>query len=159
MNTQDWSLLGWTWWISLLSKGLARVFSNTAVQNHQFFCAAGFSSYDGDLSLPLGLALGSPLVPSGCEGKLGVALESLQGGGLFSSWGAGAPCCGGFSCAEHGLSSQRNDTFELWCWRRLLRVPWTARRSNQSSLEEIKSEYTLEGTRQCCCGCFVGSGQ
>ena len=39
MNTQDWSLLGWTWWISLLSKGLARVFSNTAVQNHQFFCA------------------------------------------------------------------------------------------------------------------------
>ena len=37
------------------------------------------SSYDGDLSLPLGLALGSPIFPSGCEGKLGVALESLQG--------------------------------------------------------------------------------
>ena len=41
--------------------------------------AAGFSSYDGDLSLPLGLALGSPIFPSGSEGKLGVALESLQG--------------------------------------------------------------------------------
>ena len=41
--------------------------------------AAGFSSYDGDLSLPLGLALGSPNLPSGCDGKLGVALESLQG--------------------------------------------------------------------------------
>ena len=41
--------------------------------------AAGFSSYDGDLRLPLGLALGSPIFPSGCEGKLGVALESLQG--------------------------------------------------------------------------------
>ena len=41
--------------------------------------AAGFSSYEGDLSLPLGLALGSPIFPSGCEGKLGVALESLQG--------------------------------------------------------------------------------
>ena len=41
--------------------------------------AAGVSSYDGDLSLPLGLALGSPIFPSGCEGKLGVALESLQG--------------------------------------------------------------------------------
>ena len=41
--------------------------------------AAGFSSYDGDLSLPLELALGSPIFPSGCEGKLGVALESLQG--------------------------------------------------------------------------------
>ena len=41
--------------------------------------AAAFSSYDGDLTLPLGLALGSPIFPSGCEGKLGVALESLQG--------------------------------------------------------------------------------
>ena len=40
---------------------------------------AGFSSYDGDLSLPLGLALGSPIFSSGCEGQLGVALESLQG--------------------------------------------------------------------------------
>ena len=38
-----------------------------------------FFLYDGDLSLPLGLALGSPIFPSGCEGKLGVALESLQG--------------------------------------------------------------------------------
>ena len=41
--------------------------------------AAGFSSYDGDLRLPLGLALGSPIFPSSCQGKLGVALESLQG--------------------------------------------------------------------------------
>ena len=41
--------------------------------------AAGFSSYDGDLRLPLGLALGSPIFPSSCEGKLGVSLESLQG--------------------------------------------------------------------------------
>ena len=43
--------------------------------------------------------------------------------------------------AEH----QRIDTFELWCWRRLLRVPWTARRSNQSILKEIDPEYSLEG--------------
>ena len=42
-------------------------------------CSFGGSVYDGDLSLPLGLALGSPIFPSGCEGKLGVALESLQG--------------------------------------------------------------------------------
>ena len=41
--------------------------------------AAGFSSYDGDFRLPLGLALGSPIFHSSCEGKLGVALESLQG--------------------------------------------------------------------------------
>ena len=40
---------------------------------------------------------------------------------------------------------QRIDAFELWCWRRLLRVPWTARRSNQSILKEISSGYSLEG--------------
>ena len=40
---------------------------------------------------------------------------------------------------------QRIDAFELWCWRRLLRVPWTARRSNQSILKEISSEHSLEG--------------
>ena len=43
--------------------------------------------------------------------------------------------------AEH----RRIDGFELWCWRRLLRVPWTARRSNQSILKEISPEYSLEG--------------
>ena len=43
--------------------------------------------------------------------------------------------------AEH----QRTDAFELWWWRRLLRVPWTARRSNLSILEEISPEYSLEG--------------
>jgi len=43
--------------------------------------------------------------------------------------------------AEH----QRTDAFELWCWRGLLRVPWTARRSNQSILKEINPEYSLEG--------------
>ena len=53
-----------------------------------------------------------------------------------------------FSCeswtvkkAEH----QRTDAFELWCWRRLLRVPWTARRSNQSTLREVNPQYSLEG--------------
>ena len=40
---------------------------------------------------------------------------------------------------------QRMDVFELWCWRRLWRVPWTARRSNQSILKEISPEYSLEG--------------
>ena len=40
---------------------------------------------------------------------------------------------------------QRIDAFELWCWRRLLRVPWTARRSNQSTVKEINPEYSLEG--------------
>ena len=43
--------------------------------------------------------------------------------------------------AEH----RRIDAFELWCWRRLLRVPWTARKSNQSIIKEISPEYSLEG--------------
>ena len=41
--------------------------------------------------------------------------------------------------------SQRIDVFKLWCWRRLFRVPWTAKRSNQSILKEINPEYSLEG--------------
>ena len=51
--------------------------------------------------------------------------------------------CGSWTTkkAEH----QRIDAFELWCWRRLLRVPWTAKRSNQSILKEINPEYSLEG--------------
>ena len=59
----------------------------------------------------------------------------------------------GFSSSHIGCESwtikkaerQRIDAFELWCWRRLLRVPWTARRSNQSILKEISPEYSLEG--------------
>ena len=59
----------------------------------------------------------------------------------------------GFSVVMHGCESWtikkpecwRIDAFELWCWRRLLRVPWTARRSNQSILKEISSKYSLEG--------------
>ena len=43
------------------------------------------------------------------------------------------------------VKRQRIDAFELWCWRRLLRVPWTARRSKQSILKEISPEYSLEG--------------
>ena len=58
-----------------------------------------------------------------------------------------------FSVVMYGCESwtikradgQRVDAFELWCWRRLLRVPWTARRSNQSILREINPEYSLEG--------------
>ena len=49
--------------------------------------------------------------------------------------------CGTIKKAEH----QQIDAFELWCWRRLLRVPWTTRRSNQPILKEISAEYSLEG--------------
>ena len=49
------------------------------------------------------------------------------------------------SCTVKKAECPRIDAFELWCWRRLLRVPWTARRSNQSILKEISSECSLEG--------------
>ena len=49
------------------------------------------------------------------------------------------------SCTIKKAEHQRIDAFELWCWRRLLRVPWTARRSSQSILKEISPEYSLEG--------------
>ena len=49
------------------------------------------------------------------------------------------------SCTIKKAEHQRIDAFELWCWRRLLRVPWTARRSNQSILKEIIPEYSLKG--------------
>ena len=57
--------------------------------------------------------------------------------------------------AEH----QRIDAFELWSWRRLLRVPWTIRRSNQSILKEISPEYSLEGLMLTLKALGVGDGQ
>ena len=53
--------------------------------------------------------------------------------------------CGCESWTIKEAECQRIDAFELWCWRRLLRVPWTERRSNQSILKEISPEYSLEG--------------
>jgi hypothetical protein len=52
-----------------------------------------------------------------------------------------------FGCESWTMkkAERRTDAFELWCWRRLLRVPWTARRSNQSILKELSPEYSLEG--------------
>ena len=49
------------------------------------------------------------------------------------------------SWTRKNAECRRIDAFELWCWRRLLRVPWIARRSNQSILKEISPEYSLEG--------------
>ena len=53
--------------------------------------------------------------------------------------------CGCESWATEKAERQRIDAFELWCWRRLLRVTWSSRRSNQSILKEISPEYSLEG--------------
>ena len=53
--------------------------------------------------------------------------------------------CGCETWTIKKAEGQRIDAFELWCWRKLLRVPWTARRSNQSILKDISPEYSLEG--------------
>ena len=62
--------------------------------------------------------------------------------GLWSS-----QSCGCESWTIKKEEHQRIDAFKLWCWRRLLRVPWTAKRSNQSILTEINPEYSLEGLK------------
>ena len=66
--------------------------------------------------------------------------------GPFSqSYGFPVVMCGFESWIIKKAECQRIDAFELWCWRRLLRVHWTARRSNQSILKEISPQYSLEG--------------
>ena len=55
--------------------------------------------------------------------------------------------CGSETWTVKKDENQRSDAFELWCWRRLLRVSWTTRRSNQSILKEISLEYSLEGLK------------
>ena len=71
----------------------------------------------------------------------------------FANKGLSSQSYGFFPVVMYGCESltikkaecRRIDAFELWCWRRLLRVPWTARRSNQSVLKEISPEYSLKG--------------
>ena len=100
MNTQDWSPLGWTGWISLQTN-LDSILKSR------------------DITLPtkvhLVKAMVFPVVMYGCE-----------------NWTIKKAEC------------RRIDAFELWCWRRLLRVPWTARRSNQSILKDISPGCSLE---------------
>ena len=64
--------------------------------------------------------------------------------GLYSPWGRRESDTTEHSSAVKKAEHQRTDDFELWCWRRLLRIPWTARRSNQSILKEISPGCSLE---------------
>ena len=92
----------------------------STVQNHSYFCNNQSIFKSRDITLPtkvhLVKAMVFPMVMYGCK-----------------SWTVKKAEC------------RRIDAFELWCWRRLLRVPWTTRRSNQSILKEISPEYSLEG--------------
>ena len=110
MNTQFWSCLGWTGWISLQSKGLSRVFSNNI--------DSILKSRDITLSTKIHLV------------KAMIFTVVIY---RYESW------------TIKKAEQRRIDAFELWCWRRLLRVPWTARRSNQSILKEVSPGCSLEG--------------
>ena len=96
--------------------------------------------------------------PGGSDGKESAcnATQVWTGSGRSPGEGNGYPLqlsCMVFPVVMYGYESwtikkaehRRIDAFELWCWRRLLRVPWTARRPNQSILKEISPEYSLEG--------------
>ena len=97
--------------------------------------------------LPRILCLLSGLAPQLQQGQAWGAAGNAQ------SWPHPTPAYDNWPVVMHGGESwtikkaerQRIDAFELWCWRRLLRAPWTARRSNQFILKEIRPEYSLEG--------------
>ena len=81
-----------------------------------------------------------------------LTLRSLPGSSIHGilqarvlEWGAIAFSYGCESWTIKKAECRRTDAFKLWCWRRFMRVPWTARRSNQSILKEIEPEYSLEG--------------
>ena len=86
-------------------------------------------------------AMVSPLVMYGCESWT-IKKAECQGTDAFFFYGRSLFI---FFLPDSCQCMARTDAFELWCWRRLLRVPWTARRSNQSILKEISPECSLEG--------------
>ena len=77
----------------------------------------------------------------------GLYLQKAELQTLVKAMGFPVVVCGCKSWTTKKAEHRRIDVFELWCWRRLLRVPWTAKGSNQSILKEIKSEYSLEGLK------------
>ena len=85
-----------------------------------------------------------PTPPPKTPGQSQASLSQLSCGVTAQSYGF--PCSHVWVCKlDYKESWAPKNAFELWCWRRLLRVPWTARRSNQSILKEISPEYSLEG--------------
>ena len=134
MNIQDWFPLGWTGWISLMSKGLSRVFSNTTVQKHQFFGAQLFvlSSSHINKYMTTGETIALTI------------LIFVNKGPYSQSYGFPVVMYRYKSWTIKKVECQRIDAFELWGWKRLLRVSWTSRRSNQSILKEINPEYSVE---------------
>ena len=160
MNTQDLSPLGWTGWISLQSKGLSRVFSNTTVQNTSILqCSAFFIVQLSHPYMTNGKSIVLKTRRTFVDKVMSLLFNMLSRLvitfllRLLRTWLRYPP--------DHATCFQklhkcdvyffitskfkRSDDFELWCWRRLLRVPWTARKSSQSILKDIGPEYSLEG--------------
>ena len=89
--------------------------------------------------------LGEPF-PQGSLWRDGLSEDTARGGEASGSLSEGQrPGCSATGWTIKEAEHRRIDAFELWCWRRLLRVPWTARRSNQSILKEISPGCSLEG--------------
>ena len=118
MNIQGWFPLGLTALISLLSKGPSRVFSSTTVLRHQFFGAQHIKEQRHHF---------------------------VDKDAYSQSYGFSSSHVWMWELDHKEGWVPKNGCFEFWCWRRLLRRPWTARRSNQSILKETNSEYSLQG--------------
>ena len=126
-------------WLDLLAvqgslKGFSIVFSNTTVQKHQFYGAQLCLWSNSHIHTSVQFSSVAQLCPTLCDPmnrSTSLVFPVVAYG--CESWTV--------KKAEH----HRIDAFELWCWRRLLRVPWTARRPNQSILREISPGISLEG--------------
>ena len=160
VNIQDWFPLGLVGVISLQSKGFSSVFSNTTLQKHQFFSIQ--PRLWSNITILFSWALKSLQMMTAAMNlrhlllrrKTMTHLDSiLKSKDITLLTKVCLVKAMVFPVVMYGCESwtikkaehQRIDAFELWCWRRLLRVPWTVRRSNQSILKEISPEYSLEG--------------
>ena len=140
MNIQGWFPLGLTGWISMQSKGLWRVFSNQFSSIAQS-CSTLCNPWNEKTLIPWKETYDNPrhCIKNQRHHFVDKGLYS-QSHGSFSSHVM-------YGCERWTIKMAEcwTDAFKLWCWRRLLRVPWTARDSNQSILKEINPEYSLEG--------------
>ena len=165
---QPWRLLGW--WCTKLPEALVSWCnrSNPLTRRQDAaWTSVECSSIPGGMELPAQEGIlfpyrSSPISPKGTTPRLGPALPGIhtkmprrrvkKQRHHFTDKGPSSQSydfpvvmnrCESWTIKK--AERQRNDVFKLWCWRRLLRVPWTARRSNQSNLKEINPEYSLEG--------------
>ena len=120
---------------------MANRWGNNGNSNRLIFWGSKITA-DGDCSLPLGRKAMTNLLESILKSREITLLTKVH---LVKALVFPVVMYGCESCTIKKAERWRIDAFELWCWRRLWRVPWAARRSNQSILKEISPEYSLEG--------------